>query len=507
MKNKRTTSRARSTKNFVTKDSFSNLMTRTGVGAGNGNISGAGRYDFTPVSRNRVNLEWAYRSSWICGKAVDLPAEDMTRAGIELHTDLSPDDITTLERAAKALTIWDDIADTIRWARLYGGAIAVLMIDGQNTETPLNLDSIGQDSFRGLMVLDRWCVVPDLQNLVQDYGPRYGEPEYYQVVQDALGLPKMRVHYSRCIRIEGQRLPHWQRISENLWGQSVIERLYDRLLAFDSTTQGAAQMVHKAHLRTYKIEGLREVIAAGGELFEGLLKQIEMIRAFQTNEGLTLMDKSDEFEAHQYTFSGLSDIMLQFSQQLAGAIDIPLVRLFNQSPAGLNATGDADIRNYYDNINTTQNRMLRGPLLTIFNVLHRSVLGREPDENFDFEFRPLWQLTDQERGTIGTQITTAVVGAYGAGLIMRATALRELKQCAKVTNMWTNITDDDIDDAEKLDNEMPPGINQALAIAAESQGGDPSGSAAASEVDTMTGNSQNAMTKLKLKTRAKGLGA
>ena len=150
-----------------------------------------------------------------------------------------------------------------------------------------------------------------------------------------------------------------QRIAENGWGQSVLERLWDRLIAFDSVTQGAAQLVYKAHLRTYAVEGLREIIGIGGKALDGLVKQIEMIRMYQSNEGMTLMDSKDKFEAHQYSFSGLSDMMLQFGQQISGALGIPLTRLFGQSPAGLNSTGESDIRMYYDNVKQEQERRLR----------------------------------------------------------------------------------------------------------------------------------------------------
>ena len=55
-------------------------------------------------------------------------------------------------------------------------------------------------------------------------------------------------------------------------GMSVVERIWDRLTAFDSATVGAAQLVYKAHLRTYSVEKLRELIALGGPAFEALLK-------------------------------------------------------------------------------------------------------------------------------------------------------------------------------------------------------------------------------------------
>jgi hypothetical protein len=65
----------------------------------------------------------------------------------------------------------------------------------------------------------------------------------------------MDVHYSRCFRYTGVDLPYWQKIAENMWGMSIYERLWDRLTAFDSTTQGIAQLVYRAHLRVYSKTG------------------------------------------------------------------------------------------------------------------------------------------------------------------------------------------------------------------------------------------------------------
>lgn len=185
------------------------------------------------------------------------------------------------------------------------------------------------------------------KEMVIGFGSR--KPEFYDVVTTATGIPAWRIHHSRLIRFDGVTLPFQQKMTENEWGMSVVERIWDRLTAFDSATVGAAQLVYKAHLRTYSVEKLRELIALGGPAYEALLKNIDLIRQFQSNEGMTLMDSRDKFETHQYSFSGLDDILSQFAEQISGAVGIPLVRLFGQSPKGF-STGDADLANYYDRV-------------------------------------------------------------------------------------------------------------------------------------------------------------
>lgn len=444
------TERAR--KSFMTGDSFENFAARVGLQANNQNA--AAHYTFDLVSRNRVQMEAVYRSSWIAGMAVDLVAQDMTRAGIELVSDMAPEDKDKLNQALERMQVWNQLCENVKWSRLYGGSIAVMLIDGQDVSTPLRVDTITKGQFKGLLVLDRWLVQPSLENLVTELGPNLGKPKFYTVVADAQALINQRIHYTRVIRLEGVQLPYWQRIAENGWGQSVLERLWDRLIAFDSTSSGAAQLVYKAHLRTYKVEKLREIIAMGGKTFEAFVKQMEMIRLYQSNEGLTLMDASDEFEAHQYSFSGLAELMLSFGEQISGALQIPLVRLFGQSPGGLNSSGDSDLRTYYDNVAAWQDRDLRPGVTTLLQVISLSVLGKPMPDGWDFQFRPLWQLTDSEKAEIASKDTSSIVEAYDAGIVSRATALKEMRQSSQTTGLWSNITDEDIKEAE---NDPPPG--------------------------------------------------
>ena len=430
-----------------TVDGFQNFLTRTGNGTGN--LNDASTYGFNPVSRNRLQMEWCYRGSWIAGMAVDTVADDMTREGVEIHSPDDPSKVQELDQAADRLQIWDKICETVKWSRLYGGAVALMMIDGQNTATPLKVERVGKGQFKGLLPLDRWALLPSLQDLVEDFGPSFGQPRFYDTVVDInTGLPRLKIHHSRVIRLDGVELPYWQRITENLWGQSVLERLWDRLIAFDSVTSGAAQLVYKAHLRTLKIKGYREAVGTNGPAAAGIAAQINAIRALQSNEGMTVLDGEDELDISTYTFSGLDDIMLQFAQQISGALQIPLVRLLGQSPAGMNSTGESDLRMYYDGIKAQQEARLRPGIEALYGVLYRSTFGAEPPQEFDIEFKHLWQMTEEQRATVTLTRTQAVTTAYDAQMIDRATAMKELKDISKVTGAFANIEDADITEAE-----------------------------------------------------------
>lgn len=432
-----------------TRDSYENFIARMGVNESN--QSGAGTYRNNWTSRNRLLIEQAYRSSWLVGAGVDAIPDDMTRKGITITSKLEDGRKKQLDNAWDEMGIWEALNDTLKWARLYGGAVGVILIDGQNYSKPLRVEAIGKDAFKGIMVMDRWMLNAQTEQRVKELGPDFGMPEFYRVVTSATGIPPWKIHHSRLIRFDGIALPYQQRLTENDWGMSVIERCFDRLLAFDSTTTGVAQLIYKAHLRTYSIEGLRSLLAMGKDnpAFKALMSHMDMIRQYQSNEGMTIMDAKDKFEAHTYSYAGLSDVLAQFGQQVSGAFGIPLVRLFGQSPAGF-STGDTDLANYYDNVSTQQERKLRRPVRKLFEVLHMSMYSIPLPDDFSFEFNELWQTPDSERAETANKVVDATVKAVDAGLMTEKAGAMHLQETSRVTGIGSTISDEDIDNASDL---------------------------------------------------------
>ena len=431
-------------------DGFQNFSAKLGLQTAN--LSAVGQYTIgNLISRNRAQLEYIYRTSWIAGQVIDTVAEDMTKEGISMMSKMSPDDIQKLSANMTSLGIWQKICSTIKWARLYGGAIAVMLIDGADYEKPFDVTKVRKGSFKGLAVFDRWQLEPSYNDLVTELGPDMGKPKFYKILPAMETMSTIKVHYSRVVRLEGIEMPYYQKKYDNLWGMSVIERMLDRLMAFDSATQGAAQLIYKAHLRVVQIDGLRQALAMGGKTESAVIKQFQYIRLMQTNEGITLLDKNDTFTPHQYTFSGLADMLIQFGQQISGAVNIPLVRLFGQSPSGFNS-GEADLRNYYDNVGKLQESMLRMPVHKILETLCMSVNGKPLPDDFEFDFNSLWQPSEVEKSQIVNSDVTALNTAFQSGMITKKIAMKELAQNSHTTGRFSNITDEDIENAQ----EEPP---------------------------------------------------
>lgn len=446
-------------------DGFDNFVSRLGLN--NDNALSAGEYTFNFKTRNRIELEAAYRGSWIVGAVIDSIPEDMTRAGIDITTNQEDEDIDEIQNQISTLQIFKSFCFGSKMGRLYGGAIGVVQIEGQDPRTPLDVETITKDQFKGITIYDRWQLNPRLIDTVP-IGPDAGLPIYYDIVTrpsstdpTAVQIGLLTVHRSRVIRFTGIDLPYYQAITEMMWGESILERLWDRLIAFDNATMSSASLIDRANLRTISIEGLREIISNGGPAYDGLLSMFEMMRRLQVNEGITLLDKEDQYQSTAYSFAGLSDMMLQFGQQLAGASGIPLVRLFGQSPAGLSSTGESDIRMYYDNIKAQQEAKYRMGIDLVLKILWRSTFDKEAPDDLEFTFTPLWQMTELDKATIARTNTETILGAFENNVIDKPTAMKELRDSVGNNGLFANITDEMIQDAEDepipMPGEMQPG--------------------------------------------------
>jgi hypothetical protein len=190
------------------------------------------------------------------------------------------------------------------------------------------------------------------------------------------------------------------------------------------------------------------------ELYSTLLAQNQLM----SNMGMLVTGKEEDVTSLQYTFSGLSDVYEQFMMDLAGAAEMPVTKLFGRSPAGLNATGESDMQNYYDSIEEKQEAYLSPILDKLLPVMACSEWGGVPDD-MDWEFNPVRRPTEDERKSLSEQISSAVFEGYNTGLITQRMALKELRQSTELTGMWSNITDEDI---ERASDEYESSMNDLM---------------------------------------------
>lgn len=433
-------------KKTVSMDAFQNVLAR--LGAGTPNILEGTDYIMSRLTQNFQLLNTLYRSHWIIRKIIDCPAEDMMKNWISIKTQMAPEDIERFEKLQRTTRIRRDILQCLKWSRLYGGAAAVIIIKGHEDilDQPLDYDTIMPGSFKGLIACDRWTGITPGSTMITDVSnPDFGLPAYYEWVTDEFSV---KVHHSRILRFTGRDLTTIERYTEQQWGTSEVELVIDELKKRDNTSYNIAQLIFLANLRVLKMRDLGESLAIGDETAQKeAYDTIQAQNWLMSNMGLYVLDEKDSFETHQYSFSGLNDIYESFMLDIAGAAEMPVTKIFGRSPQGMNATGDGDKENYYNTIEQKQISQLEPALDKLLPIMYVSEFGAIPDD-LDYTFNPIETPSEDKLAEIVDKKTSAIANVFTQGIISQKVALKELRQLGNTTNMFTNITDEDIENAD-----------------------------------------------------------
>ena len=402
----------------------------------------AGTYERSGLTSNPLLLTTVYREYWLATRIIDTPAQDMTRAWYALTGDIPEEDVADLKRLEARHSVKQELTDALRWARLYGGSLALMVIRGQadQLDQPLDLDALPPDCFQGLLVLDRAMGISPSIELETDLDdPDYGLPMYYTVDTGVGDEASMKIHHSRVLRFTGRELPRYEMVRENYWGASELEHIWDELLKRSATSANIAQLVFQANVTTLKMSDFGDSVAMGSDDAKLAIRSlIEEENRFRTSFGLQLLSKEDSMENLSYSFAGLSDVYEAFMMDIAGAAEIPATKLFGRSPQGFQSTGESDMRNYYEMIASLQERHLRPALERLLPVMAISCWGYLPDD-LSFVFNPLATESPDHVADLVDKLSASVIEAYKAGLISKESAVEELKARGEPYAVWTKL--------------------------------------------------------------------
>jgi len=333
----------------------------------------------------------AYRSDWIARKVVDIPAFDMIREGRNWQADAKQ--IEALEAEEDRLQVWPKLAKALKLARLYGGSALIIGIIGDDPSLPLEPGRVAKGGLSYVHVASRYEVTAGEINR-DAASPGWGEPLYYQMQSNKGG--SIRIDPSRVIRFIGADVPDIA--YQQGWGDSILLALDEAVKNAGLAANGIAQLLQEAKVDVYKIPGF---MAGVGDVAyrQKIIDRVSLANQAKSLTNGLLMDAEEEYIQKQISFSQLPEVLRLYLEIAAGAADIPATRLLGQSPSGMNATGEGDLRNYYDRLSAEQEVDLRPKLEKLDGFLIPSALGGRPAE-IHFTFAPLWQISQREQADI-----------------------------------------------------------------------------------------------------------
>lgn len=430
-----------------TMDAFSNPAARLGFGTMD--LLQATSYPLTRMTQNYELLTSLYRDNWIVQNIVATIPNDIVRKWYEIKSGIAPEWLNRMRKLERRTQIRKKILLGMYWGRLYGGAVGVILIKGQNDlSQPLDLDTVMPESFLGLQILDRWSgVYPEGEIVTDPSDPDFGLPAYYTVRDEASGYMVARVHHSRVVRFIGRELPWLEQITELYWGESEIEAIYNEIVKHDNVAANIAALTFRANINYMETEGLDQLLgSANADIQRRFWNAMAAQSIMESNFGTRVINKGDAIHNTQYTFTGLPEVYDRMMMDVAGAARTPVTKLFGRSPAGLNATGESDMQNYYDYIDGLRENEFRQIIERLLPVMALSAWGMIPDD-LDIDFPPMWTPDAKEIAEIAERKTNSVLAVYQNDLVDAATAQQELQALGEETGMFSKISDEAIEAA------------------------------------------------------------
>lgn len=340
------------------------------------------------------DLAEKYQYNGLFSKIIDRPAEEALKHGIEYN--ISDQTLADFLDDALDRLDWEEKATTaIRWARLFGGAVIVMLLDdGRGLEEPVNWQDIR--SVEELRVYERAIVQPDPNCYLT------GKAEYFDISSTYGGF--FRVHRSRCLVFKNGSLPEYAAPQQYFyWGLPEYVRIRRDLSIALHTHQSAANMIDKSVQPVYKQRGLQSTLA-GPDGDDKTLKRLLVLDASRGMMNSVAIDMDGEDYSFQtFQLSGASEILESTYSLLSAVTCIPQTILFGRSPSGENATGESDLENYYNFVEGIQKRMLKKNIRTLLKAVVQAGVydgSIAKPQTIKPTFKPLWSLSEAEQATV-----------------------------------------------------------------------------------------------------------
>lgn len=385
-------------------DGYMNMMTKYGT-----QKDSSEQYKYVPEdSVPDELLTMYYESNGLFAKIIDTPAEEAVKHGFELK-DVTDQKVQDFFEDALDELDWEETAMTcIKWARLFGGSIAVMLInDGRGLDEPVDWKNIR--SIDDIRIFDRSVIQPDYTTLFNydprdpfsTRGSRLGMPEYYQVFSK---YGTFTVHDSRCLVFQNGILPENTTNSiYQFWGVPEYIRLNKAIRDAELAHRSAPKLLDRSVQPIYKMKDLSAELATeeGENKVLRRLQVIDMARGLLNS--LVIDSEGEDYEFKTFQFSGINDVVSASCNLLSALSNIPQVILFGQAVGGLSTTDDTSMENYYNYVERIQKRMLRKNLRYLLSIIFQAGLATgEIDEvpSIKIKFNPLWSLNDVQQADL-----------------------------------------------------------------------------------------------------------
>lgn len=421
---------------FRTSDGFSNVYKSLGQKKDVNSNTFYSRNTY--ITQNYMMMNALY-SNPFGGKAVDIPVEDAFRGGRTFNAE-NQDKLHEYEEHLIKVNLDEKIEKAMKWAKIFGSAVIIIVSNDDEMSEPLVLDNLKQGDIQDLIVLDRW----QLYSMDINRNPmnsNFLDPEYYYVTRTSTAI-----HHSRVIKIDGLTTTLYDKEVLNGWGLSVYERFYRSMQNAQMSPDLLINLLVQSNLDVYHIEGLNDALVNGND--DLAIKRIEVAQQGKSILNGVALDSKDQYSNISKSFSGLDSVHDKFIELLCGSVEIPKTRFMGEQNAGLANDGGGDLKVYYDRIEAKERNQLAKVYDKLDALLSKSLFGEVLE--MDWEFVSLFQMTPEQKSIIRNRDAQTNQIYLNTGVLNEL----EVKQALTQDDYYVSVTTESVEEESRLWEEM-----------------------------------------------------
>lgn len=267
------------------------------------------------------------------------------------------------------------------------------------------------------VVVDPVNVTPAEYNSDNPLRPDYMRPVAWWVLGH-------KVHASRLLVLYDNEPPLLLKPAYNFLGVPRAQILWDYIVHWNEARIYANDLLKKVSLLVVKTNTDQIFNTPDGVRMFDI--RMSALQRYRDNNSVYVCDKEQEDVNNvQTTITGATDVVRQSLEMIAAINRTPAVKLLGISPSGFNATGESDITNYYDHIQSQQ-ELYRPHIQRCLDAIQLVHFGKI-DPSIKFEFVEL----ASENESTKTATASAKMQLLSMALQAQAISSDEMRQAIK----------------------------------------------------------------------------
>lgn len=340
-------------------------------------------YFFRNIRLQYDELNSIYQSVPVVRRALELITGHLLKNGVSFAIPDNPEATAEVAKLADRVQISKLMADCALLALINGYCGIVLIDKTQRADKPLDLKRL-KGRLPKFSVIDGQylTITPDMEPL----SPTFYEPK--QISALGVSFNPSWVNFFKALPVSQVLKPMY-----NYGGMSLIENAYQTIINDELMSKAIPNIVYRSSVVNYKVAGMKDSIKMGEE--DNVLHYISQTENVKNILNATVIDAEDAVEVVSRELSGLEGLDQRSCYRVSAAFGIPATVLWGKSPDGMNATGAADLENFYNFIGIWQSRWFEN-LKWFYKIFTACVTGRD-DLDFELSFNKAELVSPQQK--------------------------------------------------------------------------------------------------------------